>query len=211
MKNRNSRLVFLKGKKTILRPLRKATDFELCLRWINDPEVNPYLLVHFPVTEKKEKEWFDNLANNPSEVVLGIETLDGRLIGTMGLHRINNKDRTAMTGALIGEKEYWGKGYGTDAKMTILDYAFNTLNLRKVNSSVYAFNKRSLKYNLKCGYKVEGVRKKQIFRNGKYNDEIVIAVFKEDWLPIWKKYQKTAKIRWTSGQIHIKKYRLKWS
>ncbi len=195
LKERKSKLVFLKGKKTLLRPLRKTTDFELCLHWINDPEVNQYLLVHFPVTEKKEVEWFDNLANNPGEIVLGIETLDGKLIGTMGLHRINGKDRTALTGALIGEKEYWGKGYGTDAKMTLLDYAFNTLNLRKINSSVYAFNKRSLKYNLKCGYKIEGVRKKQIFRNGKYHDEILIAVFKEDWLPVWKKYQKAGRIR----------------
>jgi RimJ/RimL family protein N-acetyltransferase len=60
---------------------------------------------------------------------------------------------------------------------------------------VYAFNKRSLRYNLKCGYKVEGVRKKQIFRNGKYHDEILIAVFKEDWLPIWERYQNSIKIR----------------
>lgn len=189
------KLVFVKGKKTILRPLRKATDFELCLRWINDPEVNQYLLVYFPVTEKKEEEWFDRVANNPNEIVLGIETLDGKLIGNMALVHINAKDRTASTGALIGEKEYWGKGYGMDAKMTLLNYAFNTLNLRKINSSVYAFNKRSLQYNLKCGYKIEGVRKKQIFRNGKYHDEILIAVFKDDWLPIWKKYQNLIKIR----------------
>lgn len=188
---KNPKLVFLKGKKTILRPLRKATDLELCLRWINDPEVNQYLLIHFPLTEKKEEEWFDKVANNPNEIVLGIETLDGKLIGTMGLHNINVKDRTAVSGTLIGEKEYWSKGFGTDAKMILLDYAFNTLNLRKINSSVYAFNKRSLKYNLKCGYKIEGVRKKQIFRNGKYHDEILIAVFKESWLPLWKKYCKT--------------------
>jgi RimJ/RimL family protein N-acetyltransferase len=190
VKNKNPKLVFLKGKKTILRPLRKATDFEPCLRWINDPQVNQYLLVYFPVTEKKEEEWFDRIANNPNEIVLGIETLDGKLIGNMALVHINAKDRTASTGALIGEKEYRGKGYGTDAKMALLDYAFNTLNLRKINSSVYAFNKRSVKYNLKCGYKIEGVRKKQIFRNGKYHDEILIAVSKENWLPIWKKYRK---------------------
>jgi RimJ/RimL family protein N-acetyltransferase len=189
------KLVFLKGKKVILRPLRKATDFELCLRWINDPEINQYLVVYMPVTEKKEEEWFENLASNPNEIVLGIETPEGRLIGTMGLHNINGKNRTAFTGALIGEKECWGKGYGTDAKMTLLHYAFNTLNLRKINSSVYAFNQRSLKYNLKCGYKIEGVRKKQIFRNGKYHDEILIAVFKDDWLPLWKKYQKTGMFR----------------
>lgn len=195
IKKQNPKLVFLRGKKTILRPLRKSTDFELCWRWINDPEVNQFLLVYFPVTKKKQEEWFDRMANNPSEIVLGIETLDGKLIGNMALVHINAKDRTASTGALIGEKECWGKGYGTDAKMTLLNYAFNTLNLRKINSSVYAFNKRSLRYNLKCGYKVEGVRKKQVFRNGKYHDEILIAVFKEDWLPIWKRYQNSTTIR----------------
>lgn len=52
-----------------------------------------------------------------------------------------------------------------------------------------------MKYNLKCGYKIEGVRRKQRFRRGKYNDEILIAVFKENWLPIWKKYQNTGKVR----------------
>jgi len=50
--------------------------------------------------------------------------------------------------------------------------------------------KRSLAYNIKCGYKVEGVRKKQWFRNGRYYDEIQIAVFKKDFDRVWKKYQR---------------------
>ncbi len=61
----------------------------------------------------------------------------------MGIHRINWKDRTATTGAVIGEKAYWDKGYGSEAKMLVLDYAFNMLNLRKICSQVLAFNKRS--------------------------------------------------------------------
>ena len=72
-----------------------------------------------------------------------------------------------------------------------LNYAFNTLNLRKICSSVLAFNKRSLKYNLHCGYKIEGRKRKQIFKNGKYWDEIILGLFKKDWLTIWKRYQKT--------------------
>jgi len=189
------KLVFLKGKKVILRPLRKSTDFEFCLRWINDPEVNRYWAAHLPVTEKKEEEWFDALANKPGEIAFGIETLEGNLVGMLALMNINVKDRTAISGTVIGEKEYWNKGFGTDAKMILLDYAFNTLNLRKINSSVSAFNKRSLLYNFHCGYKIEGVRKKQIFRRGRYVDEILLAVFKLDWLPIWKRYQKTGKLR----------------
>lgn len=193
MKNKN-RVVFLKGRKVILRPLNKENDLENCQRWINDPEVRRFLKRVLPTSKQAEAEWFDNLSKRTDDIVLAIETLDGKFIGTMGLHKINWKDRTAVTGALIGEKAYWDKGYGTDAKMILLDYAFNQLGLRKICSSVLAFNKRSLQYNLHCEYKIEGVRKKQIFRDGNYWDEILLAVFREDWLSIWKKYQKTGKI-----------------
>ena len=187
------RIVFLKGKKVILRPLRKSTDIEHTLRWINDPEIRQYLTTFLPISEQKEEAWFDGLLERENDLVFAIETLDGitdgTFIGTMALNHINWKDRVAVTGALIGEKSYWNSGYGTDAKMILLDYAFNTLNLRKICSSVLEFNKRSLRYNLRCGYKIEGRKRKQIFKNGKYWDEIILGVFQKEWLPIWKKYQ----------------------
>ncbi len=186
------RVIFLKGQKVILRPMRKSTDLAACERWINDPEIRPYLLSFLPLTEKQEEEWFDNLAKSSNDVILAVETIaDGKFIGTMGLNRINWKDGTAVTGALIGEKERQNQGFGTDAKMTLLNYAFNTLNLRKVCSSVKAFNGRSLNYNKRCGYQEEGRRAKQFFVDGAYHDEILLAVFREDWLPLWEAYQKT--------------------
>ncbi|KKS75406.1 MAG: GCN5-related N-acetyltransferase [Candidatus Azambacteria bacterium GW2011_GWA2_42_9] len=194
MKIKN-RVVFLRGRKVILRPLDKETDLEACQRWINDPEVRQYLKRFLPTSKQTESEWLDSLGKKTDDIVLAIETLDGKFIGTMGLHKIDWKDRTAITGALIGDKTYWGKGYGTDAKMVLLDYAFNQLGLRKICSSVLAFNKRSLRYNLHCGYKVEGIQKKQIFRDGKYRDKLLLAVFQEDWLPIWEKYRRTGKIK----------------
>ncbi|MES2623288.1 MAG: GNAT family protein [Patescibacteria group bacterium] len=182
-------VVFLKGKKTTLRPLEKK-DIPLLTKWINDPEVTKYLCAYLPMSIKDEEDWFENLSKRKQiDIVLGIE-VDGKLIGTMGVHGISWKDRAATTGAMIGEKEYWGQGYGTDAKMQLLNYAFNTLNLHRIASSVIEFNKRSLNYSLHCGYKKEGVRKKRFFINGKYHDEIILAVFKKDWLPYWRKYQK---------------------
>lgn len=113
----------------------------------------------------------------------------------MGLHQINWKDRIATTGALIGEKEYWSKGYGTDAKMILLDHAFNTLNLHKICSAVIAYNKRSLDYSLHCGYKIEGTRREHFFRKGKYWDFIELGLLKKEWLPIWRKYKKTGSVK----------------
>lgn len=186
--------IFLSGRKVNLRPLSKV-DVPLLVRWVNDPEVRQFVANTFPQTERQEEEWLDGLGKNDKDIVLCIETKDGTSIGVMGIHKINWIWRTCETGALIGEKEYWGEGYGTDAKMYLLDYIFNTLNLHKVCSNVIDYNKRSLQYSLHCGYKVEGRRRKQVFRKGKYRDLIDLGVFRKEWLPIWKKYRKTGKVR----------------
>jgi len=195
MERKVEQVVFLRGRKTILRPINKNTDFEKCWRWINDQEVRQYLKVYLPVSLAEEEKWINQLGNNEHNMLLAIETLEGEHIGNMGLHRISWKDGTAVTGALIGEKKYWGKGYGTDAKMSLLNYAFNSLNLRKICSNVYAFNQRSVAYSLRCGYQIEGRLKKHIFKNGRFHDQVMLAVFKEDWLPLWRKYKKTGKLK----------------
>lgn len=180
-------IVFLKGKKTTLRPILEK-DIPLLIRWTNDPEIRQYMMTVFPVTENSEREWLVNLGKkSDKDIVLMIE-VKGRPIGVMGVHNINWQNRTATTGTFIGEKILWGKGYGTDAKMTLLNYVFNTLGLRKVMSSVKSFNKRSLSYSLHCGYVREGCLRKQHFVDGKYWDEIVLGIFKDEWLPYWKKY-----------------------
>ena len=195
MKPKRQGIVFLKGRKVVLRPLNKKTDLEACCRWVNDPTVRQYISTTFPTSIHQEEKWFDDLPNRKDEIVFGIETIGGKIIGVISLVHIKWHDRTATTGAMIGDKRYWGKGYGTDAKMILLDYAFNQLNLRKICSAVFSFNKRSLRYNLRCGYKIEGRLKKQMFKNGKYRDNILLAVLKKDWLPIWHKYQKTGNVK----------------
>ena len=184
------KVAFLLGPRSIvMRPVEKEDDMN-SQRWINDPEVNVNLNVFRPTTMSDQEEWRHNLLNKKqTDIVLVIE-VDGTPIGNMGIHDINMQNGTATTGAIIGEKEYWGKGYGSDAKMILLDYAFNTLNLRKIYSTVIAFNERSLKYSLKCGYKEEGRRKLHHYKKGQYWDDIQLAVFKEDWLPLWEKFVK---------------------
>lgn len=187
------RVVFLRGENVVLRPLGKS-DLPRLLRWINDPEVRHFLEAYLPMSEKDEEDWLENLGKRkPNEILLAIETVDGVHIGNIGLHRIHWRDRTATTGAMIGEKEYWGKGLGTEAKMLLLDYAFNTLNLRKICSQVLAFNKRSAAYSKKCGYVEEGVFREHIFRNGEYHDLINLAVFREGFEQAREKWQKKQK------------------
>ena len=189
MTNENT-TIWRKGNKVILRPLEK-NDAGLLYRWINDPATNQYLATTEPKGLGFEEAWIEkNQKPDHNNIVVGICTLGGQLIGTMGLHHINYINRTAITGALIGEKEYLGNGFGTDAKMLLLDYAFNELDLFKVQSSVIEFNSRSAAYSKKCGYVEEGRLRGQFFRAGKRHDDIMLAVFKDQWLPLWEQYQK---------------------
>jgi RimJ/RimL family protein N-acetyltransferase len=123
-----------------------------------------------------------------------VETLQGEPIGTMGLHHINLKDRNATTGAMF-DKKFCGLGLGTDAKLYLLEYCFMELNLHRVVSSVIEYNKRSLRYSLRCGYKIEGRSKEEVFKEGKYRDVIHLAIFRKDWERVFNRYLKTGRVR----------------
>lgn len=183
------------GLKVILRPLNIETDLEACWKWINDPEINRYLLTTPPTSLEEERKFFEKSSQkNSDSVTFAIETLKGRkFIGTVGVSGIRPIERIGSTGSLIGEKEYWGKGYGTDAKMLLLNHAFNTMNLFKINSSVTEFNERSAGALKKQGYVQEGVVRQDIFREGQYWDRIVFGLLKSEFDPLWREYQEKLK------------------
>ena len=182
-------LAFRTGKRVYLRAF-KMSDVETLQRWMNDPEITQFLMRVLPVTERDEKEWVENQNKDPKNLVFAIVTIeDNKLIGTIGLHQIDYVNRNAVTGTVIGEKEYWGKGYGTDAKMLLLDLAFNALDLLVILSKVLAFNGRSLAYGKKCGYVEVGRLPEWIRKNGSRHDEILLVVTQERWRPLWDEYQ----------------------
>jgi len=141
--------------------------------------------------EVGQEKWFDRISEpTDTNLVVAICTHDGTLIGNMGLHRIDLRNRTAITGSMIMAEEHRGKGYGTDAKMLLLAYAFLELDLFKVQSDVVGFNIRSARYSSKCGYIEEGRSRSQVLLGGERHDLIHLAVFKADWLPLWEAYEK---------------------
>lgn len=174
----------LKGKKVLLRPIKRS-DISFFLKWFNDPEIIQYLTRYLPMTEMAEEKWIEELATKPqSEVVFIIEVIEdgsNKPIGNCGLHRIHPKDHTAEIGIVIGEKDYWGKGYGTEATQLLIEYGFKQLNLHRVSSWVIEFNKRSIKLCEKLGFQKEGVLRKAIFKNGQFWDKILFGLLKEEW------------------------------
>ena len=84
----------------------------------------------------------------------------------------------------LGEREYWGKGYGTDAMKIILRYAFTELNLRRVTLDVFEYNQRGVRSYEKAGFVVEGRERGLILREGRRWDVIYMGILREDWIKL---------------------------
>src|SRR3989338_4039970 len=159
--------------------------------YMNCENVTRYLMRRLPIGKNEEREWLQKTYKNPNmNIVFGITVIeDNELVGTIGLHHIEWIHRTASTGAWIATDKHRGKGIGCEAKLLLLDYAFNDLGLRKICSSVLATNERSRRYNEKCGYHVEATLKRQLFVYGEFVDELLMAVFKENFISLWNSYR----------------------
>jgi RimJ/RimL family protein N-acetyltransferase len=174
----------LQGKKVVLRAIERR-DIETLRQWLNDPEVNQYLLVYAPLSEIVEEKWYEKTAQSNTQLVMAIESSDlknpRQLIGNCGLHDIRWKDRTATFGIFIGDKSFWSNGYGTEAASLLIQFGFEQLNFHRINSSVLGFNKRSLRMHQKLGFQIEGRQRQKIFKNGEYHDEIILGLLREEW------------------------------
>lgn len=172
----------LNGEKTRLRP-PEMTDLDNIMTWINDREVTRNLLVGFwPLSRKFEEGWLARVVegSDPRNRVLIIEDSRGTYLGSVGLHDIDMRSGVAEVGIVIGRKDYWGKGYGTDALRTMLRAAFANLRLRKVILKVFGSNVRAQKSYAKLGFKVVGCLKDHELMEGEYEDLIYMELFKEE-------------------------------
>ncbi len=170
----------IQGQKTKLRAIERG-DLPVFVRWFNDPEVRQYLLMYMPMSLAEEEKWFERQLEDQNNRVFAIETTDGVHIGNCGLHDFDWKNSKAELGIVIGEKEYWSKGYGSDAVRTLVGFAFGEMNLHRVQLEVYDFNPRALHCYEKCGFQVEGRQREALFRNGSYHDILIMGILREDF------------------------------
>jgi RimJ/RimL family protein N-acetyltransferase len=152
------------------------------LSWFRDYDVQRWVKVVVPQTVEAETAWYEEATTSENAFTFGIHTLeDDRLIGNCGIFAIDHKNRSAELGIIIGEKDYWGKGYGTDAVLTLLNFAFGEVNLNRVYLRVFAYNQRAIRAYEKCGFQHEGTARQALFREGQYHDVHYMAILFEDW------------------------------
>jgi RimJ/RimL family protein N-acetyltransferase len=169
----------IEGSLTRLRAVGRS-DLPTFVRWVNDPEVTEFLLLEQPTSLEEEEMWYEEMLKSKDKV-FAIETKDGRLIGTLGLINLDWDNRRADIGIMIGEKECWSRGFGTDAITTLLRYMFGELNLNRVSLFTDANNKRALRCYEKCGFRKEGVLRQYRFKRGKYVDDVQMSILRDDW------------------------------
>jgi RimJ/RimL family protein N-acetyltransferase len=174
----------LTGKLVRLRAV-EADDLDRYLKWINDQEVIEFLAVTgFAVSRAQEEEWLQRAMRQtqPPEITLAIETLDeARHIGTVALHEIRPASTRASLGIMIGDKAFWSRGYGTDAIWTTLRFAFDELNLHRVQLEVHEENARAIACYHKCGFVEEGRLRHDRFRAARYRDTLVMGVLSDEF------------------------------
>jgi len=154
-------------------------------RWFQDPEV---LRLLTPATVKPwssvaEKRAIERMARGGDDAVhFAIHVLtDGQLIGNCSLQAIDGKNRTAGLGIVIGERAYWGRGFGSDALRLMLRYGFSELNLHRIWLKVLAFNERAIRAYNKIGFVEEGRLREAVYRDGRYWDELMMAVLRTEY------------------------------
>lgn len=177
------RRAFLIGERLYLRVLEDADIREEYLSWLNDTEVTRYLGVgKFPSTPETLRKYVENLRSSMTDLIFAIVDRETEQhIGNVTLNRIDWIHRTADTGLMIGQKDFWGKGYAFEVWSLLIDYAFQRLGLRKIIAGAVADNVASIVTLEKLGFKVEGRLREEYFIEGEYRDGVRLGLLREEF------------------------------
>ncbi|OQB00809.1 MAG: Spermidine N(1)-acetyltransferase [Chloroflexi bacterium ADurb.Bin222] len=177
--------MYYNGQLIRLRP-SEAEDIPLFVRWLSNPELRDYVTIRY-ISEALERRWFEGLVAATSGVApqrlhFVIETLESsQSIGVVGLEDINWRDRHAEFGIIVGEPDFWGKGFGSDAVRTTLAVGFRWFNLHRIFLHVVAENARAIRAYEKCGFTHEGRLRDAIFIDGMYHDLLLMSLLADEF------------------------------
>jgi ribosomal-protein-alanine N-acetyltransferase len=165
---------FLENKLIFLRPIEIEDINGNYKYWLNDPVVNEYNShCKFSVTIEDLKSYVFEKNNSKNDLFLAIvDKKTNNHIGNIILQNINWHDRNAEIAFILGEKEYWSKGFMFMAGLLLINHAFEQLNLHRIYLGTSSKNIGMQKLALKLGFKKEGERIDAQYKNGEYNNII---------------------------------------
>lgn len=178
---------YLVGPRLRLRPLERS-DLPRYQELSADAEINMlYGGLGLPSSMRALERWYDSGEADITDrrIRLGIEA-GGTLIGSVSLFNEENlPSRSGTFGILIGDRAYLGRGYGGEASILFLTYAFGVLSYHKINLDLFEYNTRAFALYQKLGFVVEGRRRENHWARGRFWDDILMGITAKEW---WQKH-----------------------
>jgi RimJ/RimL family protein N-acetyltransferase len=152
------------------------------LTWLQDPNVTQYLETrHTQHTRESVAQYVESMLTSDNDLMMGIFLKSKKKhIGNIKMGGLDRLYGRADIGIMIGERNFWGKGYASEAINGLCDLAFNTIGVRRLWAGAYASNKGSTKAFLKAGFRQEGILRGNCILNGQPEDAILVGKLSED-------------------------------
>jgi ribosomal-protein-alanine N-acetyltransferase len=178
---------FLRGKRIYLRYLIDEDAKGPYLSWFNDESVCYGNSHHvFPFTQEMALRYIQQSHITSEELVLAIIVSETQAhIGNIALQQIHPIYHSAEFSIVIGDKDYWNKGYGKEAGKLLCDHGFERLNLHRIYCGTFDNNEGMKQLALSLGMTKEGTRKEAAFTQGRYVDVIEYGMTKKDYEKFW--------------------------
>lgn len=173
----------IRGKILELRAIEES-DLPVLHRWANDPETQDSIgAIHFPSSMDFHRAWFAKLKDDSLNQRFAVEAPELGLVGISSIINIDWRNNHAWHGVVLGEPKARRKGYGIDAIMATMRYAFDELHLERLDGSMIEYN--ALSHATYCGkrlgWKDEGRRRNYYFRRGRYWDQLLVGITRQDY------------------------------
>lgn len=173
----------LQGQKVILRAMTRQ-DLERLCQFNNSLEVELAGGGDPPLPQSLDRlqaDYDSKLSQGERDGTKFAIQADNKFIGQCGLFRFNYVARTCELGITIGDKDYWGQGYGREAIGLLLEYGFRFHNVRRVFLRVDGKNERAIRAYRACGFVEEGRLRAHVWSNNAYDDLVYMGILKEEW------------------------------
>lgn len=153
--------------------------------WMMDKEVNKYNSHGiFPLTPKKTEDFIQSI-NNKEIIVWSIWINKDIWVGNISLQFFDWINRSAELAILLGNKEYWGKGIGTEASKVVLYHGFRKLNMNRIWLGTSEANIGMIKIAENIGMTKEGISKEALFYDGVYRDIVHYGILKKEYKGVY--------------------------
>jgi len=167
------------GEKTTLRAMEKR-DIELLRNLRNHPDMRRWHCSHMLVSDIEQEEWYERSGTDQRNKIFMVDDLNGNTVGYVQLRNIDYKNRSVEIGIHLGP-EAQGRGYGRDAFLLLMRFAFNEMNMHRVYLQVFDFNDRAIKLYEKLGFREEGRFRDVIFQEVRYYDIVQMSILESEF------------------------------